>query len=225
MSDIHGNLTALRAVQLSLPPHDQVMVAGDLCLEGPRPAEVLDALQEWGWSLIVGNTDRDIVEGPAGLKEEKASLVAWTREKLGPVRLRLLAELPFQLRDSDGDEDLLVVHANPLNLEDQLHPTMTEKELRPYLDGINASMLAFGHLHIPYVRPVGGVLLMDVSSVGHPKDRDLRAAYTVVSWDREGRKVTQVRIPYDVKETVHQLQQSDMPGADKQAASLLKASY
>ena len=32
MSDIHGNLPALEAVRRSLPEHDAVYVAGDLCL-------------------------------------------------------------------------------------------------------------------------------------------------------------------------------------------------
>jgi diadenosine tetraphosphatase ApaH/serine/threonine PP2A family protein phosphatase len=75
------------------------------------------------------------------------------------------------------------------------------------------------------VRPVRGILLVDVSSVGHPKDRDRRAAYTVVEWQGEERSVTQVRVPYDIERTVESLRRSDMPHADEEAEALLQASY
>ena len=226
MSDTHGNLAALRAVVDSLPDHDRVVVAGDLCLDGPDPAEVLDLLQDLGWSLLRGNTDQDLVSPPLDLKDHKARLVQWTREQLGERRLGCLDQLAPSTRIAgEGGETVLVVHANPLNLEDHLRPTMTEEELEPYLAGIDATILAFGHLHIPYVRPVAEVLLVDVASVGHPKDHDLRAAYTVLTWDGGARSITQVRVPYDVEEAVHRTRRSGMPDAEKQIALLLRASY
>jgi predicted phosphodiesterase len=288
MSDIHGNLPALRAVVDSLPELDSVVVAGDLCLDGPNPGEVLDLLDELGWFLLMGNTDQDIVAPPEDLKDQKAKQVEWTRRQIGPSRLRRLTSLDFSARFSPAtgavpilgpavdsstppwmpavrsgtlwvsprerdssaaavgaagyplgvggplqpdqsqataEDTLLVVHANPRNLEDHLRPTMSEVELRPYLAGIDANVLAFGHLHTPYVRPVDDVLLVDVASVGHPKDHDLRASYTVMTWDNESRSISQIRIPYDVEETVHRMRHSSMPDAEKQVASLLKASY
>lgn len=226
LSDIHGNLAALEAVSSHVPDADRVIVAGDLCLEGPHPAEVLDRLVDLGWDLLTGNTDRDLVETPKDSKRKKREIIAWTREQLGPERLERLAALPFSQRVTDGDRSLaLAVHANPLNLEDQLYPTLSEKELKPYLDAAGAPVLAFGHLHIPYVRPVAGVLLIDVSSVGHPKDLDRRAAFTVIEWDGDGRSVTQVRVPYDIDRTVTALRRSDMPHAREQADDLLRASY
>jgi predicted phosphodiesterase len=226
LSDIHGNLAALEAVAAHLPASDRVIVAGDLCLEGPHPAEVLDRLADLGWELLTGNTDRDLVEVPAEAKRKKREIIAWTRERLGAERLERLAALPFSQAVTAGGRNLaLVVHANPLNLEDQLYPTLSEEELQPYLEAAGAPLLAFGHLHIPYVRPVRGTLLIDVSSVGHPKDQDRRAAYTVVEWEGEQRSVTQVRVPYDIERTVEALRRSDMPHADEEAEALLQASY
>lgn len=226
MSDVHGNLPALRAVAEALPAHDQVVVAGDLCLEGPCPAQVFDFLMETGWSLVMGNTDEDILSPAEDLGKKKTELVRWTREQLGKERLQRLSDLPFsQTLTADGGAQVLVVHANPLNLDDHLYPTMSEEDLRPYLEDVEAGVLAFGHLHVPYVRPVGAVLLVDVSSVGQPKDRDLRAAFTVLRWDGDTRSITQVRIPYDVEETIDLMRRSGMPYAEEEANSLLKASY
>ncbi|HEX8917308.1 MAG TPA: metallophosphoesterase family protein, partial [Chloroflexota bacterium] len=198
LSDIHGNLQALLAVQASLPTCDQVVVAGDFCLEGPQPAEVLDLLQELGWMLVVGNADCDVVSPPEDLKPRVADIVRWTREQLGEQRLVRLGSLPRSVTvEGEAGESILVVHANPKTLDDHLYPTMSEEELEPYLEGVTAPMLAFGHLHIPYVRPVKRTLLIDVSSVGHPKDGDRRAAFTLVEWSNGSRSVTQKRVPYD----------------------------
>ncbi len=279
MSDIHGNFAALQAVNESLPAHDAVYVAGDLCLEGPEPDRVIDFVREQGWTAVMGNTDRGLLEPPpdpahasghsrnaprsrtplgvpdgahpghppntpfsrtplgvppslaqTGLppkKRKKWERIAWTRELLGQERLDWLATLPFSARCSNGTSEstILIVHANPLDMDTHLQPTMSEEELRPYLEPVNAGMLAFGHLHIPYLRPVGGILLADVSSVGHPKDLDLRAAYTVVRFDGERRSVEQVRVVYDVERAVRILRESDMPFAEEQAQDLLRASY
>lgn len=226
MSDIHGNLPALEAVHRSLPDHDAVFVAGDLCLEGPCPAQVLDLLWDAGWSLVMGNTDRDIVSPPETGKALKEARVKWARQVLGPERLERLASLPFSdTCTPDGTDTVLVVHANPLNMDEHLPPTFTSDQLAPYLSAVDAGIVAFGHLHTPYVRSVDGVVLVDVSSVGHPKDHDHRAAYTIIRWDGERRSIEQVRIPYDVEQAVALLRRSDMPGADEQIESLLKASY
>lgn len=226
MSDIHGNLPALTAVQRSLPDHDACYVAGDLCLEGPCPAQVLDIVHEAGWTAVMGNTDRDIVSRPSPDKAVKYDRITWTREQLGPERLERLASLPFSVRCSGtASESVLVVHANPLNMDEHLPPTLSPSELAPYLRDVEDDIVVFGHLHTPYIRPVDGVLLVDVSSVGHPKDLDPRAAYTIITWDDNRRSIEQVRIPYDVEHAVALLRTSDMPGADEQIDRLLKASY
>lgn len=225
MSDIHGNLPALEAVADALPSHDAVYVAGDLCLEGPQPAEVVDFIRERGWLAVMGNTDRDIVEA-AGEDAEKTERMGWTREQLGQERLRWLANLPFaRVVTVDGREAILVVHANPLDMETQLRPGMSAKKLRPFLEGVTADMVAFGHIHLPYLRTVDGILLANVSSVGHPKDLDRRAAFTVVRLDGGRRSVEQVRIPYDMDRTATLLRDSGMPGAEEEIESLFRASY
>jgi putative phosphoesterase len=225
MSDIHGNLPALRAVVDSLPEHDAVYVAGDHCLEGPCPAAVLDLLDDLGWTLVMGNTDRDIVSPPAEAKQVKRERIEWTRGQLGERRLELLASLPFSTRLEAGGDRVLAVHANPLTMDEHLRPSMSDEELAPYLRDAHADLLVFGHLHIPYTRPVGDMLLMDVSSVGHPKDRDRRSAYVAVTWDGDSRRIDQVRVPYDIEETIGLLRRSGMPGAESQIEDLLKASY
>jgi predicted phosphodiesterase len=224
LSDIHGNLAALDAVSADLPEHDEVYVAGDHCLEGPQPAEVWDRLQELGWRLVIGNTDQDTVSPPPDAEPRQQEIIAWTREQLGPHRLAALQALPFSLTGGK-DGSVLVVHANPKTTDEHLYPTMSEEELRPYLSDVSEPIIAFGHLHIPFVRPVGHHLLVDVSSVGRPRDLDRRAAYTAIEWRGDSRAVTQVRVPYDVEATIAAYRSCGMPHAEREIRVLLEASY
>ena len=59
VSDIHGNLTALRAVlgDLRMTAPDVVVHGGDLADSGSAPAETVDLIRELGWPGVFGNTD------------------------------------------------------------------------------------------------------------------------------------------------------------------------
>lgn len=83
LSDVHGNLAALNAVRSALAdagPLDDVIVAVDLLLGGPRPREVWDLLTADGCVLVQGNTDAELagpmepVLGPRGLDDLLAVL-------------------------------------------------------------------------------------------------------------------------------------------------------
>ena len=55
ISDIHGNQLAFETVLSDLagqPRCDQVVIAGDLCLNGPRPREVLELVQKLNCPVI-----------------------------------------------------------------------------------------------------------------------------------------------------------------------------
>jgi predicted phosphodiesterase len=63
MSDVHGNLPALRAVRAALADEgtlDSVIVAGDLLLGRAWPNEVWDILTADGYVLVQGNTDAEL---------------------------------------------------------------------------------------------------------------------------------------------------------------------
>lgn len=233
LSDIHGNVLALEAVLADLAAQggaDALVVAGDLCLDGPRPREVLERLQALGCPVIQGNTDRDLAQPtPADADEGHAALLAWTRERIGPSGLEYLAGLPFSHRvpDPTGETALLVVHANPRDLDTHLRPAAPEETILPLLAGLPADItaLAFGHLHIPYTRRVGSILLIDISSVGLPKDGDRRAGYGLLTWANGGWQVEQRRVEYPVEEVVGQLRAADPPGAPHLIRQLLRARY
>src|SRR5258707_4759313 len=158
ISDIHGNQLAFEAVLSDLaqqPRCDQVVIAGDLCLNGPRPREVLELVQELRCPVIQGNVDLETVTQAPEKGEKKRNAVGWTREQIGEAGIAYLASLPFSYRVNNfAGRDLLIVHANPLNLEDALFPNAEDEELERLLSGLDERVgaLVFGRLHIDYVR-------------------------------------------------------------------------
>lgn len=231
LSDIHGNQLSLEAVLRDLEDQercDQLIVAGDLCLNGPRPREVLQMVQDLHCPVIQGNTDLEMVTQAPEKGEKKRSVVSWTREQIGQSGIEYLAGLPFSYRVSNPVErDLLIVHANPLNLEDAIFPNADDEALESLLSGLDERVgaLAFGHLHIAYTRHWRGLLLADVGSCGVPRDEDLRAAYGILTWQAGQWEAEIRRVPYDVQAVAKQIKTCGMPNAEKRSKVLLEARY
>ncbi|HZA51283.1 MAG TPA: metallophosphoesterase family protein [Myxococcaceae bacterium] len=233
VADIHGNLPALEAVlqDVERQAPDVVVAAGDLALRGGHPREVLQLLIDRCDAMLIGNTDAYIAGnylGGAYREREhwKTELLEWTRDQIGADLIKTLGELPFSVRYTPRrGHDLYVCHANPRNLEDSLEPTLDESELRRYLAHLDAEAVAFGHLHFPYRRRVGRMLLADVASAGIPRDGDLRPAYGVFSWTRRGWRVQIRRVRYPVKRATEVLHLRRVPGAPLLIHKLLEGRY
>lgn len=230
LSDIHGFSIAFDRVLddiRSEPNIDQIVIAGDLCEGGPDPAGVLQRISSLDAVVLQGNTDRDIAN-----MERSSSGARYTTDMIGESGLDYLRELPFSHRvsppDSGGSgEDLLIVHANPFDQDRHVPPDAGSHELRELIGDTEAAVIAFGHLHIAYVRDIEKMTLIDVSAVGNPKDGDLRSKWGLVEWSPETRtwSATLRYVDYPLAETEDQIRSSGMPGPEKQIEKLKKASY
>lgn len=270
ISDIHGNQLALEAVLRDLeeqPRCDELVIAGDLCLNGPRPREVLRIIQELHCPVIQGNVDLETVTQAPEKGEKKRSVIGWTREQIGQDGIAYLAALPFSYRvehplmpleslntseqtagspfpsldqqegrrvsgaqvakKNPAGRDLLIVHANPLNMEEAIFPNADDAALENLLGGLDARIgaLTFGHLHIAYTRRWRNLLLTDVASCGLPRDEDLRAAYGILTWQGERWEAEIRRVPYDVQAVARQIESCGMPHVKKRIKVLLEARY
>lgn len=212
-SDVHGNLTALQTVLADIKKQapDLIAFAGDLCLMGARPKACLELAKAETNIFVYGNTDEYIhtpQEPPEDADEAQRQrwqtfneLAAWTRAQLGPKNVSWLQRLPFSQRISPtavSSNDLLIVHANPQDVNAPIFPTaefqqetfgeikmaQTDEDLRPLLANTSAGIIAFGHIHIPNVRRWGEMILANISSVNLPGDGDARAKYGLLTWDK-----------------------------------------
>lgn len=198
-SDVHGNFAALDAVleDIARQGVDTAVFAGDLCLVGPQPAECVARLQAWRGTAVYGNTDDWLLarqEPPQKLQ----ALAEWTAAQLSGAQRAWLAALPFAQQivpAGNPDEALLIVHANPLDVNQLVFPSeaeqrqhygrvrQTDAEAAPLFAAVAQEIIAFGHLHLPFERHLQGKRLINISSVSMPGDGDGRAKYGLFTWD------------------------------------------
>lgn len=231
IADIHGNQIALEAVLSDMEqqsPIDQTVIAGDLCLNGPRPKEVLKIVYKLQCPVIRGNVDVEVVSQAPKKGSKKRDVVGWTREQIGRKGIDYLASLPFSHRVQNPEgSDLLVVHANPMDMEQAIFPTASDTELEQLVGGLEPTIgaLAFGHVHIAYTRRWHHLLLCDVGSCGLPRDEDVRASYAILTWQEDRWQAEIRRVEYDLAAVVKQLQECGIPHVEKRIKILTEAKY
>ncbi len=233
LADIHGNLPACEAVleDIQRMAPDYIVAAGDLALRGAHPRETVELLLDRCHSVLMGNTDCYLAGNYLGgaYRERdhwKTDLLRWTRDQLGEAHLLKLGALPFSMRYTPRKgQDLFVCHANPKNLEESLDPTLDELSVRRFFMHLDAAACAFGHLHFPYRRRVGRMLIADVASAGIPRDGDLRPAYGIFTYTPKGWRVQIRRVRYPVRKATQALTARKVPGGPILIHKLVEARY
>lgn len=230
LSDIHGFSLAFDRVLEDInaePDIDTIVIAGDLCEGGPDPRGALERIWRMDAVVLQGNTDRDIAN-----RDRASAPARFTMQQIGDDGMEYLRNLPFSWRASppekDGHaDDLLVVHANPFDQDRHIPPDAGDHELRELIGDTEAAVIAFGHLHIAYVRHLDDMTLLDVSAVGNPKDGDLRSKWGLAEWSKEASdwSVGLRYVDYPLAETEAQIRESGMPNPEKVIAKLRRASY
>jgi predicted phosphodiesterase len=255
-SDVHGNLTAMQAVLDDIGQQaglDAVIFAGDLCFFGPRPQACVDLLRRHQVSSLVGNTDEWIRRPPPPERHLPAAVLegrrhlqeisAWTASRLDAGALAWIDELRgrFEQRFSPTSvpaDDVLVVHANPVDLMRIIFPPVEQQmalyhavrqpddELEQLLDGAEFGAMAFGHLHIPSVRNWRGRPLINAGSVSMPGDDDPRAKYAVIQWnEHQGWTADHVFVPYEVEAEVAAFRRTRPPNWEECVRTLESVGY
>ncbi len=243
ISDIHSNLAALKAVMADIEGRSvtEIYCLGDIVGYGPEPKECMDLLIERGVSSIMGNHDHAVFYEPTNFNigAERASY--WTRlcleeetdrQKLAN-RWRFLGQL--SVRRELGN--ILLVHGSPRKpVNEYIFPddiyTNTGK-IEANFERIK-QLCFVGHTHVPgvfledpdfygideleNVYKISEVerAIINVGSVGQPRDQDVRACYVMVNED----KVEFVRIEYDIEDTAQKI--IDNPNLDNFEGERLK---
>jgi putative phosphoesterase len=220
LSDLHANLSALRAVTLDLKRRglDRVLVLGDLVGYLTRPNQVAAWVEERGWGCLAGNYDRAVLAGgkrglekflKPGIGPEPRAVFSWTEARVKSSTRNYLAGLPLEIVLQKDGVRLLAVHGSPDNIRQYVYPEHPEDELAAWLERAKARVLCLGHTHVPFVRQVGAGLVVNPGSVGKSKDNDPRASYALVELGpRPEAKI--VRLDWDLEAEARHLEQADL---------------
>ena len=214
ISDIHSNLEALQAIfdDLAQRGVEEVVCLGDIVGYGPNPRECIDLIRTRCRIAIMGNHDHAVLYEPANFNTPAERASYWTRHTLDnepdaalrAARWRFLGQLP--VRHQEGD--VLFVHASPRRpMNEYIFPedvfTNPQKVLANF-ERLDARLCFVGHTHQPgvflddpYFDPPTELpdypmyeieeerTIINVGSVGQPRDRDPRASYVIAH--RRGR--------------------------------------
>ncbi len=225
ISDIHANLEALHAVRADLADQkvDQVYCLGDIIGYGPDPVECLDLVMKLASVTILGNHDQAALFDPEGFNPLALQAAYWSRDQLEkPVggntaknrRWDFLGELPRQVDEGD----LLFVHGSPREPTNEYvfpEDIYNERKMESLFGRIQLYCFQ-GHTHIPGVFTSGGEFIspedcefhyeldgeksmVNVGSVGQPRDGDPRACYVIL--DTTSESLEYRRVDYDFNVT------------------------
>jgi predicted phosphodiesterase len=204
ISDIHGNLEALEVVLADIKSQgiDTIFCLGDIVGYGPNPRDCLDLVISHCKVCLLGNHDMGALCDPEGFNANAERAIFWTREQLertddpgNQKRLEFLGGLPRHQRDGQ----LLFVHGSPRNpLSEYVFPDdIYNHRKMERLFSLFENVCFQGHTHIPgvfndsnqFLCPSDfnyeitldrGKAMVNVGSVGQPRDRDRRSCYVIL---------------------------------------------
>lgn len=222
-SDIHGNLTGLKAVLAFLDAQggaDVTFALGDLVTGGPGTDEVIELLVGRGVRMVRGDSDtedklRERLSGrgpaPRFGPAYYEAMIAWLGANLSDAGRAFLAGLPVSdtLEVAPGRR-LYVCHASPRGPHDRVcaanEPT---RVLREAFGSVAADVIAFGHSHTPYVRLLDGKLFVNVASVAFRPDAT--SMVTLLTYQDEQWIVEQHAAPYDAAAEARLMEERGVP--------------
>ena len=203
ISDVHANIVAFDAVLSDMPEVDLVVCAGDVVGYNPWPGECVDRIRDSSIPTIMGNHDRAVVTGEyPGFNDMAVAGVEHAREHLSDGQIEWLATLEPEQRLVE--DRVKMVHGHP---DDPDHYTRPEEFSPDLLE--DEDLLIMGHTHVQHHEIYDEGMVVNPGSVGQPRDRDHRAAYTVVDLDEW--TVDERRVEYDTDAVIHEVVDAKLP--------------
>jgi len=208
---------------------------GDVIGYGPNPKECLDLIIEKTKWCVLGNHDYAVFYEPTNFNYGAEQASFWTREVMetdpsSDRRWGFLGELPMRrtLKTKLGTNAAVVdfVHASPRKpVNEYIFPDdvyTNPVKVRVLFERVK-HICFVGHTHLPGVfldepdfylpDELGGVYpvidkekaIINIGSVGQPRDKDNRASYVYV----DENEVHFVRLEYDFETTVEKIRATD----------------
>lgn len=225
ISDVHSNLESLISVLKDIKSRGirDIFFLGDAVGYGPEPNECIELLKAHCRVLLAGNHDW----GVCGLTDTKffnenaRIAIEWSKGVISRENLEALREFP--LRVEIRNEDLTFVHSTPMEPQ-QWHYLLSVSDAEANFPHFDSKFCFIGHSHRPFIveRSFSGDLLtnrkgasinpdsryiINIGSVGQPRDRDPRSSYAVVGAGR----VEIVRVGYNIEATQRKMHQAGLP--------------
>ncbi len=237
ISDVHGNLAALRAVMARVDAMGlrDVICLGDIVGYGPHPGECVDLVLSRCSTIVRGNHDDGVLDRASlgDFNGVARTALVWTRSVLTRPQIEQIARLPTTAHVCGA---AMCVHDSPQpGTAAYVHDA---RAAAIAFRGVEAPICLLGHTHVPALfetdslspsdrlaaKDVRATLLRDgdvvrvdpgcryilnPGAVGQPRDCDPRASFAVLDLD-EG-TFSLHREEYDIAAAQRATQEAGLP--------------
>lgn len=224
LGDVHANMEALRAVLEDAEKQGVTHYActGDVVGYNADPKFCLQMIRSLKCKVVQGNHDyyAGCNESMELFTTRARKSIYWTRKQLSPFERKYLRQLPMIL----DVENFTIVHSslsNPHRWSYIFRNKAAEANFRNQFNPV----CFYGHTHVPlaftkgkttqkdfyktlHIQP-GLQYLINVGSVGQPRDSNPKSAYAI--YDLDEQTVTMRRVEYAIEETQKKIRAAGLP--------------
>lgn len=205
ISDLHGNLEALKAVVTRLKEEkpDEWLCLGDLVGYGPFSNECIELVKEMDMKCVKGNHDAGVT-GELSInhfRNPNRKLIEITKKVLSQESINWLKSLPLVV----AGDNWIAAHSHPLepNSWKYVDSAFIAREI---LGNCDKDFCLIGHTHKPAIVSdrlginsihKGSKYLINPGSVGQSRDGDFRASCAVLNITTFEYK--NIRVEFDIE--------------------------
>lgn len=227
ISDIHGNVEALEAVLDDIEKRsiDSIVCLGDIVGYYPDPERCVDLIKEKSALCVAGNHDYAAI---GKIDTENFTYYAfaameWTKQNISENAKKFLSTLPLTIEK----DNMFFTHSSPSNPQDWAYVFPdSEDSVFEAFSSLVYHINFIGHTHWPsiMIQEKDRIILysdhrvilsdennylINVGSVGQPRDFDCRSCYAVL--DSETKELSLNRVSYDYTVTQKKITDNNLP--------------
>ncbi|MEN8252174.1 MAG: metallophosphoesterase family protein [Patescibacteria group bacterium] len=228
ISDIHGNLEALNSVLSDIEKQnvDNIYCLGDVVGYGPYPGKCLKLVREIAHIIVMGNHEEGVIGwgSPTDFNSSALRGLYFSRTQLGDDDIEFIKSLPtYEIVD---EYDITLVHGSFVGSNTWSRIFNISDAMRE-LGAIFTNLCVVGHIHVPLVISSEGEFqhdgiikkvldkdkkyLLNVGSVGQPRDKNPKACYGLLTIDRDEKTFEIRRVSYDIEKTANAIIRAKLP--------------
>ena len=227
ISDIHGNVEALQAVlsDIAKKSVDSIICLGDIVGYYPDPERCIELVRKEVDYCVAGNHDYAAIGriDTQNFTYYAYAAMEWTKQNISERAREYLQQLPLTVTL----ENMFFTHSSPSNPQDWVYvfPDSEETVFEAF-NSLVYGLNFIGHTHWPsiMIQQDDRIILhsehsieisdehfylINVGSVGQPRDFDSRSCYALYDSDRK--QISLARVEYDLRITQKKIKEKHLP--------------
>lgn len=252
ISDIHGNLEALKVVLSDIKKRGvtHIFCLGDTIGKGTHPNECLDLIKENCEVILKGNVDEYffIQDDLSKLSKKDQIRTKWNKEIVSIENQEFLLNLPLTHEFYMSGSLVRIFHASAKNCYAKIHNrSLVNEKLTLFMPSEHtktnkqADIVIYGHIHMQYMDRFYNKTVLNTGSVGHSYEtirnrkyesnnkETTKAHYLILSGTYQNESYGDeisfefIRVPYDIEKEIEN--SNENPEKEQYEKGLRDATY